>query len=239
MDKRVRIGLRTSADWVRRSPGTHIWLVILAITSGVIATASPSVRNFLLHHNSTNLVQLRSQPFRVLVASALWTESPAAFAFYFICYELIHAPAERWLGTRRWLLTVAIAHVGATLISQHAVLLGIRHERLPRSMVHTVDIGVSYGLCGVLGVLTYAVPRRWRWGYAVVITGFFGWLVISGRTFTDLGHFIAVLFGLACYVLTPVARQQQKGPLICDRKRVALGKEDQTARTAAPRAAFE
>ncbi|MCQ4081727.1 hypothetical protein NGB36_14190 [Streptomyces sp. RB6PN25] len=208
----ARTGLHAVLDWVRHSPGTHTWLVILAITSGVIATASPSVRNFLLHHNSTNLVQLRDHPIRVLFVSALWIESPSGFAFYFVFYELVHAPAERWLGTWRWLLTVAIAHVGATLVSQQAVRLGIQYERLPRSMAHTVDIGVSYGLAGVIGVLTYLVPRPWRWGYAVLIIGFFGWSVINGRTFTDLGHFTAMLLGLACYALTPTARQRGPRP---------------------------
>ncbi len=195
--------VRTLQDWIRTSPGTHVWLLVLAVTSGVIALVSTGARDFLLLHNSTNLVQLRDHPVRVLFASALWIESPSGFLFYLLFFELIHAPAERWLGTCRWLLTAAVAHIGATLVSQQAVLLGIRYERLPESMAHTVDIGVSYGLAGVVGVLAYLVPRRLRWGYVAVVTGFFGWSVVSGQTFTDLGHFTALLLGFACYPLTP------------------------------------
>ncbi len=208
----ARVGLRAVGQWVGHSPGTHIWLLVLAVTSGVIAVVSPGVRNFLLHHNSTNLVQLRDHPLRVLFVSALWIESPSGFLIYGVFFELIHAPAERWLGTWRWLLTVGIAHVGATLVSQQAVRLGIQYERLPKSMAHTVDIGVSYGLAGVIGILAYLVPRPWRWGYVVLVTGFFGWSVVKGRTFTDLGHFTALLLGFACYVLTPAARARGGRP---------------------------
>ncbi|MEU1623917.1 rhomboid-like protein [Streptomyces sp. NPDC020096] len=205
----ARVGVRAVGDWVGHSPGTHIWLLVLAVTSGVIAVVSPGVRNFLLHHNSTNLVQLRDHPIRVLFVSALWIETPSGFLIYGVFFELIHAPAERWLGTWRWLVTVAIAHVGATLVSQQAVRLGIQYERLPKSMAHTVDIGVSYGLAGVIGILAYLVPRPWRWGYLVLVTGFFGWSVVNGRTFTDLGHFTALMLGFACYAMTPTARARR------------------------------
>ncbi len=198
--------MRVAGDWVARSPGTHIWLLVLAVTSGVIASVSPAIRQFLLHHNSTNLVHLRDHPIRVLFVSALWIETPTGFLLYFLLFQLIHAPAERWLGTLRWLVAVVVAHVGATLVSEQAVMLGIHYERLPRSMAHTVDIGVSYGLAGAVGVLTYLVPMPWRWGYAVGVTGFFGWSVWSSRTFTDLGHFTALLLGFACYALTPPGR---------------------------------
>jgi hypothetical protein len=67
-----------------------------------------------------------------------------------------------------------------------------------------VDIGVSYGLAGVAGVLTYRLPRRLRWPYAVALVGLFGYLLVDNDTFTDLGHFTAVLIGLCCYALTPL-----------------------------------
>jgi hypothetical protein len=105
---------------------------------------------------------------------------------------------------------VATAHVGATLISQRAVLMGISYNRLPRSLAYTVDIGVSYGLVGIVGVLTYYLPRRprpLRWLYAAAAIGFFGYpLLGSGRTFTDLGHFSSLLIGFVCYALTPPGR---------------------------------
>ncbi len=199
------------AGWIRAAPGTHTWLALLGVTSCVIAAVSPGSRNLLLHHNSTNLVELRRHPVRVLVVSALWIEAPSGLLLYVPLFELIHAPAERWLGTRRWLAAVGVSHVGATLVSQQAVLLGIRSDRLPESMAHTVDIGVSYGIGGVVGILAYAVPGRWRWGYVAGVVGFSAWSAVRGRTFTDLGHFTAVLLGLACYGLTRRDRRPRGG----------------------------
>jgi hypothetical protein len=196
---------------VRSTPGTHIWLGILAVTSTVVAASSPSVRSYLLHAVSTNLVELRHHPVRVLVASALWIQTPSGFVFYAVLFELVHATAERWLGTWRWLAVVTVAHVGATLVSQKAVRLGIREQRLPDSLAHTVDIGVSYGLAGVVGVLTYRVPRPWRWVYLVTVLAFLTYQVAHDGTFTDLGHLTALLLGLCCRPLVPPARARQDG----------------------------
>ncbi len=185
--------------WVRESPGTHVWLAVLAVTSGVVACLSPAARSLLLHRNSTNLVELGRHPVRVMVVSALWIQQPGALLLYVPLFEVVHASAERWLGTRRWLAVAAAAHVGATLVSEQAVALGIRSQRLPVSMAHTVDIGVSYALAGVAGVLAYRMPWRRRRFYLAALFAFFGWPLATRGTFTDLGHFTALLFGLACY----------------------------------------
>lgn len=194
-------------SWVRSSPGTHLWLAALAVTCVTAAGLSPHLRAYLLQHVSTNLVELRRHPVRVLVASAFWIEPPSGFLFYALLFELVHASAERWLGTARWLLVAATAHVGATLVSQKAVFFGIREDRLPSALAHTVDIGVSYGLAGVVGVLAYRVPRPWRWGYLAGVLMFFTYPVLHHGTFTDLGHLSAVLIGLCCYALTPAERR--------------------------------
>ncbi|WP_335971663.1 rhomboid-like protein [Streptomyces sp. CA2R106] len=195
---------RAAVAWVRSTPGTHIWLLIILVTSTVAALLPADVRTHLLHEVSTNLVELRLHPIRVLVASALWIQGPSGLALYVVLFEVVHATAERWLGTARWLATAVFAHVGTTLLSQKAVFLDIRDNRLPHSLAYTVDIGVSYGLAGVAGVLTYRLPRRLRWPYAVVLVGLFGYRLVDNDTFTDLGHFTAVLIGLCCYALTPL-----------------------------------
>jgi hypothetical protein len=93
------------------------------------------------------------------------------------------------------------AHVLATLISEGALLLAIRHGVARRSAVDTLDIGVSYALAGVIAVLTYRIAAPWRYAYLVVVFAVYGVPLATGRTFTDLGHFTAVLIGLACYPL--------------------------------------
>ncbi|MER8232135.1 rhomboid-like protein [Streptomyces sp. NPDC101490] len=197
-------------SWVRSSPGTHVWLLIIAITSLVIALAPQGLETYLLHRNSSNLHQLSHHPVRALLGSAFWIENPADLLLYAVLFELLHAPVERWLGTPRWLFTVGTAHIAATLISQQVVLAAIRHHDVPRSMAHVVDIGVSYGLAAAAGVLTYRLARPWRWFYLLGAVAFFVVPFVTDRTYTDLGHLISLAIGLACYPLTrgkPVARE--------------------------------
>ncbi|MFK0289184.1 rhomboid-like protein [Streptomyces sp. NPDC090442] len=193
-------------DWVRSTPGTHIWLLIIGITSLVIASASARLEQFLLHRNSSNIHELNEHPVPALLISGFWIEQPGSFLLYAVMFELVHANVERWMGSWRWLLTVGAAHVAATLASQELVLLAIEGHRLPRSMTHVVDIGVSYGLAAAAGVLTYRLPPPWRYAYLVGVLAFFGVPLATGATFTDFGHAIALAMGLACWPLTPAAR---------------------------------
>lgn len=120
---------RPLRSWVRSSPGTHIWLLIIAVTSVIVALTPDHLDHVLLHRNSSNIHELVKHPVRSLLTSAFWIENPASLALYAVLFELFHAPVERWLGTLRWLTIVATAHVTATLISQNVVLMAIRDHR--------------------------------------------------------------------------------------------------------------
>ncbi|MEV4936716.1 rhomboid-like protein [Streptomyces zaomyceticus] len=193
---------RPIRSWVRSSPGTHVWLAVITITSLVIALSPDGLETYLLHRNSSNLHQLSHHPVRALLASAFWIEDPADLLLYAVLFEVLHAPVERWLGTAKWLFTVGTAHIAATLISQQVVLVAIRLHDVPRSMAHVVDIGVSYGLAASAGILTYRLPRPWRWFYLAGVIAFFVVPLAMDRTYTDLGHAISLAIGLACYPLT-------------------------------------
>ncbi|MEU9033599.1 rhomboid-like protein [Streptomyces sp. NPDC048352] len=193
---------RPLRSWIRSSPGTHIWLLIVAVTSLVVAIAPDRLDHLLLHRSSSNLHQLVKYPVRALLSSAFWIENPASLPLYAVLFELFHAPVERWLGTLRWLLIVATAHVVATLVSQKVLLMAIEDHRAPHSMTHVVDIGVSYGLAAAVGVLTYRLRSPWRWFYLVGAVAFFGLPLFTGGTFTDLGHAISLAVGLLAWPLT-------------------------------------
>ncbi|MEU6755447.1 rhomboid-like protein [Streptomyces sp. NPDC046685] len=193
---------RPLRSWIRSSPGTHIWLLIIAVTSIVVVLAPDRVEHVLLHRNSSNIHQLDRYPVRALLSSAFWIENPASLALYAVLFELFHAPVERWLGTLRWLTIVASAHIVATLVSQKLLLMAIQDHRAPRSMTHVVDIGVSYGLAAAVGVLTYRLPSPWKWIYLAGAVTFFGVPLATGGTFTDLGHAIALAVGLLAWPLT-------------------------------------
>ncbi|MDA5280372.1 rhomboid-like protein [Streptomyces sp. NPDC054904] len=200
---------RPLRSWIRSSPGTHIWLLIIAVTSVIVVIAPDRVEHVLLHRNSSNIHELVQHPIRALLSSAFWIENPASLALYALLFECFHAPVERWLGTVRWLLIVATAHITATLVSQKVLLMAIQDHRAPHSMTHVVDIGVSYGLAASVGVLTYRLPHPWRWFYLAGAVAFFGVPLLSDGSFTDLGHAISLAVGLLAWPLTrhPVSRE--------------------------------
>ncbi|MDI2125902.1 rhomboid-like protein [Yinghuangia seranimata] len=188
-------------DWIKSAPGTYVWLLLLLVTTFIYASLPEDARDVFLQQRSTNIDHLNSDPVHVLVGSALWT-SGGGMVQYAIMFTVFHAVAERWLGTWRWLLVVAIGHVGATYLSQGLVLLGIKTGVLSESMKDVVDVGVSYGLKAVMGVLVWYLVRPWRWLYLAgvllsVVIPFF-----DGVSFTDVGHFSALLLGVACYPIT-------------------------------------
>ncbi|MEV0535367.1 rhomboid-like protein [Kitasatospora sp. NPDC050463] len=184
--------------WVRSAPGTYLWLLLLADTSFVVARMDPANLDWFLTARSTNLDNLREDPLHVLVASALWAEQ-SSFLLYFVLFTLFHANAERWLGTLRWFTVAATAHVLATLVSEGVVARGILSGRLRESLSAAVDVGVSYALAGVVAVLTYRFAGRWRLLYGGGVLLFYLVPLVTSHTFTDLGHFSAVLIGLCFF----------------------------------------
>ncbi|MER6063379.1 rhomboid-like protein [Streptomyces sp. NPDC001792] len=198
---RINRGLGHVWAYIRSAPGTYVWLAVLFVTTVALHQMSPEFEQHFLRQRSTNIHELSRNPVRVLVASAMWIDS-GRWLPYVLLYTVFQAPAERWLGTARWFAVCALAHVLATLISEGALLKAIRDGMAPHSAVNTLDIGVSYALAGVIGVLTYRFASPWRYGYLLVILPVFTLPLAAGRTFTELGHFVSVLIGLACYPLT-------------------------------------
>ncbi|MFJ1644888.1 rhomboid-like protein [Streptomyces sp. NPDC088258] len=204
----MRRFLHTVRVWITSAPGTYLWLAALFVTTVALHRMSPEFEDDFLRQRSTNIHELSTNPLRVLISSAFWIDS-GSWLPYAVLYTVFHAPAEHWLGSLRWLAVAALAHIGATLVSEGVLSWAVHHGHAPQSAVNTLDIGVSYALAGVIAVLTYRVPRPWHLPYLAAVLIFFGIPLITGRSFTDLGHFSAVLIGLACY---PIARGRGRGP---------------------------
>lgn len=186
--------------YVRSAPGTYIWLAILFVTTVALHHMSPEFEQDFLRQRSTNIHELSNDPTRVLVQSAMWIDG-GDWVPYAVLYTVFHAQAERWLGTLRWLMVCVASHVLATLISEGALLKAVRDGMAPYSAVNTLDIGVSYALAGVVAVLTYRIAAPWRYPYLAVVLFVYGEPLAATPTFTDFGHFLSVLIGLACYPL--------------------------------------
>ena len=143
------------------APGTHILLLILAVTTLVLRSVDAPTATRILRHQSTNLFQMSRDAPRVLVLSAFLLDN-GRLLMEAAMFTLVLAPVERWVGTYRWLATFAAGHVGATLATTVGIWLQVREEGAGRSLLYPVDVGVSYGVAAVAGVLVYRLRRPWR-----------------------------------------------------------------------------
>lgn len=204
--------------YMRTSPATFTYLAILTVTTWVLVGASPKVVTALLEDQSTNLHHLARDPVRVLIRSAFWL-SNYELLLWAALFLVVLAPAERWLGTSRWLIAFASGHVGATLLTSLGIWMAIRAGAAPGRLENVVDVGVSYGFAAVAALFTYRITPRWRpvWALALVVWAIGG--VLIGRDFTAYGHAVALVIGFAMYPLTRAAavRARATGPLLATR----------------------
>ena len=188
-------------SYVRASPATFAYLMVLSITTLVMVSSSDEVVTLLLREHSTNLHQLFTSPLRVLILSAFWAPS-YEFLVWAILFALVLAPAERWLGTRRCVAVFAAGQILATLGVAWGLWLAIRHGYAAKHLENAIDVGVSYGFASVAAVFTFRLPKVWRWWWAAALVTVTITALLVGRTFTDAGHFLAVVIGFTCYPLT-------------------------------------
>jgi hypothetical protein len=187
--------------YVRCSPATFTYLFILAVTTWVLRSSTVTVDRQLLMQHSTNLARLKSDPLSVLVTSAFWV-TPHELWLWAGLFPLVLAPAERWLGSLRVIVVFCTGHVGATLVTAATLTFMIRHGWAPRQLRDVIDVGSSYGFWCVAALFTYRLPRRWRWLWAGSILAGAVAFVAWRTSFSDYGHLIAMLIGLALYPVT-------------------------------------
>jgi hypothetical protein len=193
--------MRSIWRFVSHAPLTFSWLTLLLFTTWIQHSVNGRQRYELLLHGSTNLHHLAGDPLQVLLVSLLWIDGYHWWP-YLLVFCLFLAPAEHWLGQFRWLAAGLIAHIVATYVSEGFLYLQIQEAAASPRLINARDIGVSYFLVGIVGILAYHVVRPWRWLYlgAAVLTVLIPLAV--NADFTPLGHACALLVGLACYPLT-------------------------------------
>ena len=196
--------------YVSSAPLTYTWLLALAITTIVQHTLTGRQLHAVLLHRFTNIHALATDPLGVLFSSLLWIDGNSLEP-YLLLFTIFLAPAEQWLGQVRWLSVGLSAHILATYISEGLLYFAIEMRDASERFVRAHDIGVSYFLVGVMGVLTYHIVRPWRWGYLAVLLIVFGFPLLTmdhiELSFTAIGHFAALLVGLAFY---PMARERKR-----------------------------
>lgn len=210
-----RIANRVLSSWpvryLRSAPGTFVWLAILLATTIIQHSVAPGELEKILGAESTNIRHLTDDPVHALITSLFWLDG-YYWLPYLLLYCIFHVPAERWLGTRRWLSIGLLAHVCATLLSEGVLYWAIQQGQASESLVDVRDIGVSYFLAGIVGVLTYHLAYPWRWIYLVGMLALFTAPLLIDVTFTGIGHLSSLLLGLACYPLVRGGQQTPASP---------------------------
>ena len=142
----------------------------------------------------------------MLVSSAFWLDRPRDLVVWIVLFPLVLAPAERRIGSARWIATFALGHVGSTLVTAAAVWLAIHRSSADPSLGHVQDVGASYGFFAVAGLLTFALDARARVVYTAAL-----WAAVLGpvavaASFVELGHGVAVVLGYTAAVVFGVRR---------------------------------
>lgn len=177
--------------------GTLSWVAIVTATRLVLRGADPRLQHRLLQSASTNLNHLAHDPLNVLLTSVCFVTSTSGYFSFLLGALVISAPVERWLGLRRWLITVAIGHIGATLVVAFGLKLGVSAGWIDPAVSRAIDVGISYAMRSLAATLFFAISDRRlrRFHLAVLLVVTFVPLAVS-HTFTDAGHLAALCLGL-------------------------------------------
>lgn len=179
--------------------GRDVALAYAAVVAGssvVLFSQSGDRADRLVLAASTNLDNLQHHPLVVLVVSAFVLPSPWALTVLPVLVWA-YGVAQRRLGRVQTLLVAGTGHLVATVLVAFALATGVAQHLLDRRLTHEPDVGVSYGLAAVLGVLVHELPPRLRLPVGIGATLALVATALVSETFTDLGHLLAWGIGVA------------------------------------------
>src|SRR6201996_4869379 len=169
--------------------------VLLAISCALLALG-PHWHDVVVQRASTNLHNLARGHLGTLLGSALVVDAGPLY-FWLPFLTCLLALAVLHFRTIRLVVAFLVGHIGATLVVAAALAAAVEFGWLPVSVARASDVGMSYGALAVLGAMTAVIPPRWRAAWV-------GWWIsvglaaaIIGGDFTDAGHTVAVILGVA------------------------------------------
>lgn len=210
----IRTAWASLRAYVVIAPATFFYLLIVTITTWVIASSSDPVGNLILVSRSSTLHVLLTVPFRGFVQSAFWIASVWELPVV-IAYAFLLAPVERWLGTLRWLIVAITGHIVATLLVAMLISAAIAMGLSAGESTHGIDVGVSYAFGALAGIFSYRLRPPLRWIFPASLLSMLVLILIVQPTFTAVGHILAVLVGLSLGRLTrdDGPRSRSEGPI--------------------------
>ncbi|MDO5627851.1 MAG: hypothetical protein Q4G43_05955 [Mobilicoccus sp.] len=182
----------------RAQPALTVYVATLVLTSVWLLFIGEDAAESFLASQSTTLVNLAADPVSVLISSAFWLAEPTQLLVLAAAVPLL-AVAERRLGTRKWLRTFVIGHVGASLVVAAAVAGAIATGLLADTYASGVDVGFSYGAAAVVAAaLPHSTPRQASVVRGVLVLALVLDVLVGGDLVTTGGHIVAALIGHAC-----------------------------------------
>ncbi|GFG48974.1 hypothetical protein CQY20_21740 [Mycolicibacterium agri] len=175
---------------------TFGYAATLAVVTTALGTAEPRIHDRVISHASTNLHNLSRGHVGTLLVSAFVIDAGPIFVWLpgLVC---LLATAELLWRSARLLIAFAVGHVGATVLVAIGLTAAVTFGWISADVTRATDVGMSYGASAVLGALTSAIPRWWRSAWTGWWVGVAVAVVAVGRDFTDTGHAVALLLGMA------------------------------------------
>lgn len=177
-------------------PVTYVYSLVLVVVTLLIAARGDAVRSRIVEHASTNLNNLLRGHVGTLFSSAFVLGDQSSAILILPLLVCVLALAERRLGSARLLRIFLAGHVGATILVAVGLWVAVVAEWLPSSIAFSEDVGVSYGAMALIGSFVTVLPTRWRPTWTICWLAVAAASVVMGRTFTNVGHLLAVAIGL-------------------------------------------
>lgn len=183
-----------------------VYAVAVLVIGIVIAVQGPRELREIVEDSSTNLANMRRRPLTVLVASA-FVVSPAWGLVILVPVVWAYGEVQRWLGRASAMIIGAFGHVGATLFVATLQATALTRNRAGFRIVHDADVGVSYGLAAVAGLLVAHFAPPWRHRYLILCVLVLAGQLVVVQGYTAVGHITAWVFG--CAIAVPVYRSER------------------------------
>lgn len=201
------------ASRLNRVKVTIVYVTILTVVSLVLSRVDPEVQDGVIQSASTNLDNLGRGHVETLIVSAFVADAGPEYEWV-PGLILLLAIGELLWGSRRFLITLAVCHVGATLLVAIWLVAAVHTGWLPAAVASEADVGMSYCAVGVLGALAPAIPRRWRliwigWWLGVAILA-----VVAETDFAYLGHVVSLVLGMAVAACFGAPRSWTPGKVV-------------------------
>lgn len=197
------MGLRR---WLRGRDLAVAYATVVLVVALYVHTRPDDVTDRLVLNASTNLANLHDHPIRALFESAVVVERPAGL-WILAPLVIAYGEAQRWLGRAPTVVAAAFGHVGGSLLVGVLLSAGIYHGDLDRMVARTPDVGVSYGLAAITGLLTARVPDGSRSLYIAALLAFWVGPLLVRPSFTGIGHATALTTGFGLAVVAARSRR--------------------------------